>query len=69
MDIWQWTGGQSEGQININIITVILRKDIQAAHKGGFLFHKSPSRAMARSAIAYFATTRINPLSFDDVSP
>ena len=34
--------------ININIITVILPKDIQAARNGGFLFHKSPSRAMAR---------------------
>ena len=34
--------------INININTVILPKDIQAAHNGGFLFHKSPSRAMAR---------------------
>ena len=34
--------------LNINIITVILPKDIQVAHKGGFLFHKSPSRAMAR---------------------
>ena len=33
---------------NININTVILPKDIQAAPKGGFLFHKTPSRAMAR---------------------